>query len=210
MQKKHAIVIVMSLAFACFSQDEQDYQEYLAQKELSPIILKAGGGTGASYGGWYGVNAEEGFGYVSLVGAFGVTMPNTTVNPQGSVSSYAKPAWQAGARVYLAGPAAKMRAALSVYMGPVYIYQVELSDTTFKGLLMCVTPVISIEHDIGKPRGIVLTYGIGPVIHKEIPKQVDDAITAISGKKTVVSLSLNLGINYQLKMKRKNWAEGLE
>jgi hypothetical protein len=70
MRKKYAIIIALSLAFACFSQDEQDYQEYLAQKELSPIILKAGGGTGASYGGWYGVNAEAGFGYVSLIGGY--------------------------------------------------------------------------------------------------------------------------------------------
>jgi len=48
MRKKIAIIIALSLAFACFSQDEQDYQEYLAQKELTPFILKAGGGTGAS------------------------------------------------------------------------------------------------------------------------------------------------------------------
>jgi hypothetical protein len=210
MPKKHAIIIGLSLVFACFSQEEQDYQEYLAQKELSPLIVKFGGGTGASYGGWYGVNTEAGFGYVSLIGALGLTMPNTAVHPQGSLSSYAKPAWQVGVRAYLASPATKLRSALSVYMGPVYIYQVELSDTTFKGLLMCVTPVISIEHDIGKPRGIVLTYGIGPVFHKENPEEVDDAIFAMTGKKTLVSLSLNLGINYQLKMKRKNGSEGLK
>jgi hypothetical protein len=199
----YVIMFGFLIAFDGSAQDEQDYKEYLAQKELSPVIVKSGGGIGAAFGGCYGINTEIGFGYVSLLGAVGMTFPNTTVNPRSPASSYLKPAWQIGARVYLASSNTKLRPALSVFYGPVYIYQVESSDTTLCGMLMCTTPVLSIEHDIGKPRGIVLTYGIGPVIHESIPEKVDEAIVAITGKKTLISFSVNLGINYQLNMKRR-------
>lgn len=198
-----AVLFTILTGYSAFSQDNKDYQEYLASKETSSTIIKFGAGTGAAFGGWYGVNAEAGIAYVSLLAGVGMTFPNNAVNPSGDISSNGKPAWQTGLRVYLAGPAAKFRPALSVFYGPVYRYYVALSDTTYDGMLMCVTPVLSCEHDIGKPGGIVLTYGIGPVLHKSIPERAENAISSASGKQTLVTLSLNLGINYQLRIKGK-------
>lgn len=68
---------------------------------------------------------------------------------------------------------------------------------------MCITPAVTFEHDVGDPNGFVFTYGIGPIFSKEAPKRATDAIEKLTGGQTLISLSAQLGINFQLKIKKK-------
>lgn len=90
----YVLMIIVGTATTLFSQEDRDYREYIANRERSPFIVKFSVGTGAAFGGWYGINSEFGITSVSLLAALGATYPNTMVNATsnttGDISSYQK------------------------------------------------------------------------------------------------------------------------
>jgi hypothetical protein len=193
------LACILLCQVAAQAQDEEDYSSYGVKEKGVPFLLKTGGGIGAAYGGWFGVNTEVGYGFVSLVGAVGGIYPSRIVKNTSASPSLLSVGWQTGVRVYVEDEDAKARFALSIYYGPVYLYHLLMNGTSTAGIYYSFTPTVSCEHDIGKKRGLVFSYGLGAVLHKEVPDDARNTIKAVLGKdiNALIDLSLVLGVNYQ-------------
>ncbi len=201
------LVCYTSLIFAGLEEDMAEIDDYYNSPKT--FIVRLGLGTGVSHGGIIGTNVECGYSFVSLLGSFGYSFPfkgayNESIEDTGNNRPSGKPTWQVGLRFYLVRERESLRPTLSVFYGTVYRYYVSMDDYIDIGHFKAVSPTISVEHDIGKKKGITLSYGAGISIHKRVPEITNQIFKSMNGTKVLpVGITVICGISYSFKTNDK-------
>lgn len=192
---KKVLFLLCMLTVSAFSQEEADL--YYGIQQNNNFFVKTGFGTGATYGGWWGLGTEVGYGIISLTAGVGKIYANTMVGKDKiDIGETGKFGWQVGLRLYFNAEENKFRPSLGVNFGKVYPYVINSEDGRIDGLYNAVTPCILFENKFGKKQKVGITYGIGPVIHKKIPEEDKEIIKIIEGDDLKINLSLVFGINF--------------
>ncbi len=192
---KKVLFLLCMLSVSAFPQKESDL--YYGIQQNNNFFIKAGLGTGANYGGWWGLGTEVGYGIISLTAGVGKIYANTMVgNKNIELGETGKFGWQVGLRLYFNAEENNFRPSLGINYGRVYPYVIYSKDGKVDGLYNAVTPCILFENKFGAKQKVGITYGIGPVIHKKIPEADKAAIKIIKGDDLRINLSLILGINF--------------
>lgn len=178
----------------------QDYEDPYYLQNTKNYFLKIGTGTGAAYGGWYGINTEINYGFISAVFGLGGMHAQKYIRSSNSASTNPKVqlGWQAGLRLYFLDKGFNLRPSLTVLYGPVYLYLIEYSYRQKMGVYNCITPSFIIDHDIGKLRKIGLTYGAGCIIHEKFPEIDNNIIEANTGRSITIYLSFIFGVHFYI------------
>jgi hypothetical protein len=194
------LVTCGTLSTLC-AQDNEYFEEYNRSKRL--LAFKVGAGTGAKYGGFGGgANTEFDVGYFGLSFGCGFIYPNTflTMNnseTKKSRSSEVNFGWQTGIKIYAGSPLFNVRPSINLLFGNVYAYYINYYDSIMRGKYFAFTPSVIIDHDIGKKRGLSLSYGIGIFFHKPGPPEHEEILARKQGMLRLL-LSPMLGVNYNL------------
>jgi hypothetical protein len=200
--KKHSMVLaILLLSGSLFGQDEVTYEQY--NKEQTIFDVKIGAGSGAKYGGWGGFCGEFDIGYVGIMAAAGFILPNSVVKNTGSSENLSEFGWQAGLKIYFVSNEYKARPSLNLLIGNLFPYYINFTNYTKRGKYIGITPSLIIEHDIGKPDGLSLSYGLGVVLHQQIPEKDASYFKKGGSNEIIIRLSPIFGINYCIISKKK-------
>lgn len=179
-----ALTGILACAVAATAQDGGD-----------KLLVRAGAGAGAAFGGLLGGGVEVEFHRAALIANFGY---------------WDKPAFEVGARYYFMAPGENLRPHVTATYGPTA--QIEYAtleydeDTeefylgdTKKDLIYGVNLLAGLDHDFGKPGGFMMTYALGLAVPGSVPSGVKDDYDAVGEDppKADVSLTFSLGAKYQ-------------
>ena len=122
------------------------------------VAAQIGVGLGIPYG-VLGVGVDVGVPHFSFVGGIGTTI-------------FGGAGWAVGGRVYFFDRTRRFRPHVTVVYGTTAVVT-DLFDTgyTLKGVAF----YGGLDHDIGPPGGLTLTYGIGGFTHEALPPNVTDS-----------------------------------
>lgn len=114
------------------------------------------------------------------------------------------PAWDAGLRLYLRAADRKMRPHLTLSYAPTHVYKYAhpLFDIKNEVIIFGYNAVVGLDHDLGKPDGFAMTYGLGWATPRAMPEEVEKDFDRMGLKPAALDnvLVLAIGVKYQFRL----------